>query len=190
VAISPDGNWAAVGAYTGEVSIFDLKTGRIVQTYAGYGTPESNYMNVETLQFSPDGKLVLFSSIKGNVALLNKDTGTIMKVFRHTQEVYAAAMSPDGKYVATGGSDRIVRVWDAQTGELFYTLTGHTDAIFGIVFSPDGKYVTTASADKTVRIWFTNFEEKRDFACSLISRQLSADEIKTFFVTDNSPVCK
>ncbi len=63
------------------------------------------------------------------------------------------AFSRDGRFVSAGGEDGIVRLWDAQTGELLHNLLGHSDRINCIAFSPDGKRLASASADTTVKIW-------------------------------------
>ncbi len=71
----------------------------------------------------------------------------------HKGEVYSSAFSPDGKYLATAGQDRTVRIWDAKTGEPHLVLTGHPGEINWVAYSPDGKLLATASDDRSVRTW-------------------------------------
>jgi WD40 repeat protein len=61
--------------------------------------------------------------------------------------------SLDGKRLASGSTDKTVRLWDAETGAALQTLEGHGDAVFAVSFSPDGKRLASGSADKTVRLW-------------------------------------
>jgi WD40 repeat protein len=73
---------------------------------------------------------------------------------RHHGVVFSAAISPDGRLVATGGLDGTIRIWDAQTGKFSRALIGHNNYVFALDWSPDGKYLASAGAyDSTARIW-------------------------------------
>jgi WD40 repeat protein len=69
------------------------------------------------------------------------------------RKIHAGTWSPDGRYVATVGSDHTACVWDGQTGQLVSQLLGHTDWILSVCFSADGALILTASEDDTARVW-------------------------------------
>ena len=71
----------------------------------------------------------------------------------HTNGVYSAAFSPDGRLLATASLDATARVWDPTTGYCLRTLTGHTSSVWAVAFSPDGRLLATASPDQTARVW-------------------------------------
>lgn len=77
-----------------------------------------------------------------------------IKTFRgHSHGVWSVAFSPDGLTLASGGAERLVRMWDIETGRLLRSLRGHTNDIRAIVFTPDGQTLATASEDRTIRLW-------------------------------------
>ena len=64
--------------------------------------------------------------------------------------------SPDGKKVITsgrelGGTESIVRIWDAESGEELQKLEGHTSEVIAVAFSQDGEKILTAAIDPVSR---------------------------------------
>src|SRR5438270_7934063 len=58
----------------------------------------------------------------------------------HVRDVWSVAFSPNGKTLASGSSDRTIRIWDvASRKQLGQPLRGHTDRVGSVAFSPDGK---------------------------------------------------
>lgn len=65
----------------------------------------------------------------------------------------SVAFSPDSKYVAAGGRDQLVHVWEAQTGKEVTLIKGHDGSVTAVRFFPDGKTLASAGHDGTIRIW-------------------------------------
>ncbi|KAI9768893.1 MAG: hypothetical protein M1839_003847 [Geoglossum umbratile] len=85
-----------------------------------------------------------------------KWNATLQTLEGHSDEVNSVAFSPDGKLVASGSDDRIVKLWDTSTGVQLQTLEGHSGWVNSVAFSRDAKLVASGSADKTVRVWDTS----------------------------------
>lgn len=71
----------------------------------------------------------------------------------HTACVLAMAYSPDGRYVASGGQDNTIIIWDLYSRKELRKLIGHTSFVNYISYSPDGKFLASGSTDGTIRIW-------------------------------------
>ncbi|TAE67417.1 MAG: NACHT domain-containing protein [Oscillatoriales cyanobacterium] len=68
-------------------------------------------------------------------------------------QVFAVAFSPDGKLLATGGSDGVVRCWEVTSGKELLNCKGHTSSIRSVAFSPNGETLASGSNDRTVKLW-------------------------------------
>ncbi|HEY7426698.1 MAG TPA: serine/threonine-protein kinase [Gemmataceae bacterium] len=71
----------------------------------------------------------------------------------HSTWVRCAALSPDGKTLASGSEDNTIKLWDLASGELKATLDGHAGAVWSVAFCPDGRTLVSASHDTTVKLW-------------------------------------
>ncbi|MHB2018845.1 MAG: WD40 repeat domain-containing protein [Candidatus Xenobia bacterium] len=71
----------------------------------------------------------------------------------HGGWVRAVAVRPDVGQVATGSEDKLVRLWEPQTGEETARLAQHTGWVSGVDYSPDGSRLASASHDRSVLLW-------------------------------------
>jgi WD40 repeat protein len=73
----------------------------------------------------------------------------------HWNGINCLCFSRNGKFIASGGDDNAVIVWNADDAQEIRVLKGHEGSVCSVVFSPDGKWIASGSSDKTVRIWET-----------------------------------
>ncbi|KAL1883864.1 hypothetical protein VTK73DRAFT_7652 [Phialemonium thermophilum] len=71
----------------------------------------------------------------------------------HLGWVRSLAVEPDNKWFASGGADRVIKIWDMATGTLRLTLTGHISAVRGLAVSPRSPYLFSCGEDKMVKCW-------------------------------------
>ncbi|KAJ2763705.1 hypothetical protein IWQ56_004757 [Coemansia nantahalensis] len=75
------------------------------------------------------------------------------KIDGRMEEIHSIALSATGGLLAVGGQASTVRVFDAETGEGVFTLTGCLKGVNHVEFSLDGSMLLAASSDHTARIW-------------------------------------
>jgi WD40 repeat protein len=71
----------------------------------------------------------------------------------HTEAIYAAAYSPDGALVLTGGFDKTVRIWDRASRRLLRTVADHQNVVLTIAVSRDGLQFASAGLDNTIKLY-------------------------------------
>ncbi|MCA8976317.1 MAG: serine/threonine protein kinase, partial [Planctomycetes bacterium] len=71
----------------------------------------------------------------------------------HAEQVADLAWLPDGSRLVSGATDRMVKLWDPDTGEEMATLRGHTRQVQSIAVSADGRRIFSGAEDNTVRMW-------------------------------------
>ena len=71
----------------------------------------------------------------------------------HTSVIYAVAFSPDGRWLASGGLDNTIKLWEVSSGRQLRMLVGHTSEVTSLAVSPDGRWLASGSNDKSVKLW-------------------------------------
>jgi WD40 repeat protein len=82
-----------------------------------------------------------------------QDLKIINTLEKSGHSIVAIAISPDGKQIATAGTDNEILLWDLSSGTVVNTLKGHTNWILGLNYSPNGHYLVSGSKDNTAKIW-------------------------------------
>jgi WD40 repeat protein/serine/threonine protein kinase len=150
LAFSVDGRVLASGR-SFVVDLLEVGSGRAMAPPL-LGHPDCGW--IESLAFSPDGKLLAGGSSNGMISLWGIPPG-VATLKRHTKDVSSVAFSSDGRYLASGGKDKIVRIWETTYWKEVHALKGHGDNVRSVAFGPAGKLLASASEDKTVRVWQT-----------------------------------
>jgi serine/threonine protein kinase/WD40 repeat protein len=136
----------------GQVQCWDWRSGRAV--FGPIATPSEPV----ALAYSPDGTRLVVACTRGQVLLLDADSGAIVQSRNHPRPLWwyllpaSIQFSPDGKRFATSGLGYSAAVWDLTADQPRFVLA-HEGYCTATRFSPDGRYLLTASTDKTARVW-------------------------------------
>ncbi len=159
--LSPDGQRLAVARY-GVVQILEAGSQKLLRELTDHPG------KVNAVHFSTDGSRLLTASgvtgLRGVAILWDLNTGEKIREFGEGSRdiFYDAEFSPDGSQIATAGYDRVVTLWETETGKALHRINVHNGAIFDLAFSPDGKVLASASGDQTVKLWNTRTGERLD----------------------------
>jgi serine/threonine protein kinase/WD40 repeat protein len=139
-ALSADGRLLAT-AVNGKnaAQVWDLATGRAVSGPLLH--PGDSY-GLFHLAFSPDGRLLITASKDGQARVWDWRGGKLAcPPLRHQDEVYAVALTADGRYAVTGGrlGAKALHVWELKTGKIVAPPLPLSAAVTALSISPDGK---------------------------------------------------
>jgi WD40 repeat protein len=109
---------------------------------------------VTAVTFSSDGRTLASVGKDGTAKLWDVSAQRELRTIKHSDELDCAAISPDGKLLATGGGkDGTVELWEVSTGRQVRVLKGHVHRVNAVAFSPDGRTLASGSDDHTIKLW-------------------------------------
>ena len=110
VVVAPDGEIAMAGA-DGQI-YFLSPEGRRCGAVAASSSP------ITSLAITADGGRIAAASTNGSIAIIDRRTRSLAhSLVGSGQPIWAVAFAPDGRTLLSGGGDRVIRRWDAETGQ-------------------------------------------------------------------------
>ncbi|MEU9079095.1 WD40 repeat domain-containing protein [Kitasatospora sp. NPDC048538] len=171
VAFSPDGRTLAVGGHSGDHTrdgitgegVLDLwDVSNAAHPHALGTVQQLPWGAVESVAFSPDGRVLAAADSGGQVRLWNltgpgrpEPIGTPLSGPEHP--VRSVAFGPDGRVLAAADSGGQVRLWNVadpgRPAPVGVPLAGPESAATTVAFSPDGRTLAIGGTDAAVRLW-------------------------------------
>ena len=180
VAFNPAGDQLATGCHDGKLRFFDLAKGALSKEVNAHPfTAPSPPNPIYCLAWTADGKQIVTGSFDHSAKLWDAASGNLVREFKgfkekdfekgHTQGIFCLALSPDGKTLATGSSDRTIKLWNTADGTVIRELVNpnlkaalqppvaHRGWVYGVRFTPDGKQLISISGaprnQRSLAVW-------------------------------------
>lgn len=157
IAITPNGRFIVSGSRDKTLRLWNIATGKCLWT------SEKHNNVITAVAVTPDGRFVLSGHDEENLYLWDINTGkrverkyygaSLERLGFTSTAVTALVISPDGQWIASGGRDSTVRLWNFKSGEVIHVYKGHEGAVTSVALTADGKRVISSSDDETVRAW-------------------------------------
>jgi WD40 repeat protein len=149
----------ALGRDDGTIVVWDVPAGRIMQTLSGHG------LAVFGVAFVPGRRGARLVSVGGDglIKIWDPEAGgqSLFTLAGGAGAVYAVAVRPDGRQIATGGQDGFVRTWDPATGRADLPPLDHGASISALAYDPTSTALASGGMDRTVRVWSATSGRRR-----------------------------
>ena len=160
LAFSADGKRVAAGDTNGFAEVWSFPEGKRLASFSAALEKEEDVSLFHAMSFNREGTLLIAGDDLGRVHIWDIASRETLKVIRahgrkddpkYKLSVDDLALSPDGRTLATCGSDGQVRLWSVPSGEPIETILRHRRAVEGLAFAPDGQSLVVVDIDGRVQ---------------------------------------
>ena len=118
---------------------------------------------VQSVSFSPDGKMLASAGYDNTVKLWNVEGNPQKPIsLPHNKPVFSVSFSPDSKTIASASFDKTVKLWNRDGTPKGSPLL-HSNRVYAVAFNPKGDKIATGDRNGTVTIWDLKENKKNEF---------------------------
>jgi WD40 repeat protein len=159
LAFAPDGRRVATAGEDRTVQVWDAGTGQRLREF------REHTQAPRCVRFSPDGQRIASSGLDATIRIWDPTTGRVDRVLsghtahedgpagREPLAVWCVSFHPEGRRLASGSSDRTVKLWDLPSGKELRTVREHASRVLSVAYSPDGSRIASADSAGTILLW-------------------------------------
>lgn len=140
-------NLLVVGFSTGVFGLWEMPE------FANIHTLSISQEKISSVEINLSGEWLAFGASKLGQLLVWEwqSESYVLKQQGHYFDMNTLSYSSDGQYIATGGDDGKIKIWNTVSGFCFVTFSEHSSAISAVEFAKQGQVLFSASLDGTVR---------------------------------------
>jgi len=147
---SPDGQTLIAGSLN-TIQFWDIASGRLLRSI------RTDRQNCALFVYSSPLRRIAVTGCDSEptdwISVLDAETGAkIGSLDGHKSRIWSLALSPDGRILASMGSDSKLKLWDLERYELVKTIVVDSRIIRSATFSPDGRIIAAGIADNEIQI--------------------------------------
>lgn len=178
ISISPNGQLLAGGTWSGDLVLIDLQSKKAEVVY------KDSAAQILSVRFSPDGKKLAYGTYeikekRGLVKMFDmaRRTKDERQLTGHKAGVYDIEFSPDGKLLASAGSDKRLQMWVLDFPEdLPIVMDNNNGFIWDIAFAKGSDYLIAACHESEIRVWPTDPDLLAKQVCPQLTRNMTLEE--------------
>jgi WD40 repeat protein len=115
--------------------------------------PGEYVFKVNSVCFSPDGHKLYAATVDGRINVADLETGEELPSWKGHGAVLSLAIDASGQWLASGGEDRTIRLWDTAANQERVHWEAHDEAVTALAFAHSGERLVSGSSDGRAKLW-------------------------------------